>query len=48
MLRLRAYGKTIRNSTISLGYIYWSQDHERLTYKQLKLTMADFKRFATT
>jgi hypothetical protein len=33
VLRLRAYGKRIRNSTTSLGYIYWFDDHEKLTYK---------------
>ncbi|KAL5373648.1 hypothetical protein PMIN06_012450 [Paraphaeosphaeria minitans] len=45
VLRLRAYGKKIRNSSISLGYIYWSDDHERLTYKKLALSMAGLKRF---
>lgn len=45
VLRLRAYGKKIRNSSTSLGYIYWSDDHEQLTYKQLVLKIADFKRF---
>jgi hypothetical protein len=28
-----------------LGYIYWSDDHEKLTYKTLEMTMADFKSF---
>jgi hypothetical protein len=48
VLRLRAYGKKIRNSSTSLGYIYWSDDHERLTYKQLELNMTDFKKFVAT
>jgi hypothetical protein len=48
VLRLRAYGKRIRNSTTSLGYIYWSDDHEKLTYKQLEMTMAGFKGFVRT
>ena len=48
VLRLRAYGKKIRNSSTSLGYIYWSDDHERLTYKQLELSIADFKKFVAT
>ncbi|CAN9210663.1 hypothetical protein AA0121_g11547 [Alternaria tenuissima] len=48
VLRLRAYGKKIRNSSTSLGYIYWSNDHERLTYKQLELSIADFKKFVAT
>ncbi|KAJ8117730.1 hypothetical protein OPT61_g1155 [Boeremia exigua] len=48
VLRLRAYGKKIINSSTSLGYIYWSDDHERLTYKQLELSIADFKKFVAT
>lgn len=48
VLRLRAYGKKIRNSSTSLGYIYWSDDHERLTYKQLDLNVADLKKFVAT
>ncbi|KAF3032331.1 hypothetical protein E8E12_004059 [Didymella heteroderae] len=48
VLQLRAYGKKIRNSSTSLGYIYWSDDHERLTYKQLELSIADFKKFVAT
>jgi hypothetical protein len=45
VLRLRAYGKKIRNNTISLGYIHWSDDNETLYYKDLKLRMADFRDF---
>jgi hypothetical protein len=48
VLRLRAYGKKIRNSSTSLGYIYWSVDYERLTYKQLELNIADLKKFVAT
>jgi hypothetical protein len=48
VLRLRAYSKKIRNSSTSLGYIYWSDDYERLTYKQLKLNIANLKKFVTT
>ena len=48
MLQLRAYGKKIRNSSTSLGYIYWSNDYERLTYKQLELSIANFKKFVAT
>jgi hypothetical protein len=48
VLRLRAYGKRIRNSTTSLGFIYWSDDHQKLTYKQLETTMVDFKAFVAT
>lgn len=48
VLRLRAYGKKIRNSSTSLGYIYWSDDRERLTYKQLNLNVVDLKKFVAT
>jgi hypothetical protein len=48
VLRLRAYDKRIWNSTTSLGYIYWSDHHEKLTYKQLEMTMAGFKGFVRT
>jgi hypothetical protein len=44
-LRLRAYGKKVRNSTTSLGYIYWSEDNEKLFYKDLELGMSDFRKF---
>jgi hypothetical protein len=44
-LRLRAYGKKVRNSTTSLGYIYWSEDNEKLFYKDLELTMGGFREF---
>jgi hypothetical protein len=45
VLRLRAYGKKIRNNTTSLGYIHWSDDNETLYYKDLELRMADFRDF---
>jgi hypothetical protein len=37
--RLRTYGKKIQNSTTSLGYIYWSDDEQTLSYKDLQLSM---------
>lgn len=45
VLRLRAYGKRVRNRTTSLGYIYWSDDQEKLIYKELETTMSKFKAF---
>lgn len=45
---MRAYGKIVRNSSTSLRYIYWSEDHERLTYKHLELNVADPKKFVAT
>jgi hypothetical protein len=44
-LRLRAYGKQVRNSTTSLGYIHWSDDDETLFYKGLELRMTDLREF---
>ena len=38
-LRLRAYGKQVRNSTISLGYIHWLEDGQTLEYKQTRFTL---------
>ncbi|GFF61387.1 conserved hypothetical protein, partial [Aspergillus udagawae] len=42
--RLRTYGKKIQNSTTSLGYIYWSDDEQTLSYKDLRLSMRDLAR----
>ena len=47
-LRLRAYGKAIRNNTTSLGYICWSEDKERLSYRATEFGMGDFKAFIKT
>lgn len=44
-LRLRAYGKKVRNSTTSLGYIYWSEDNQTLFYKDLELSIAGLRDF---
>ena len=43
--RLRAYGKKIQNSTTSMGYIYWSDDEQTLSYKELQLSMLGFRQF---
>lgn len=43
--RLRTYGKKIQNTTTSLGYIYWSEDQQQLSYKGLEMTIESFRRF---
>jgi hypothetical protein len=45
VIRLRTFGKRIQNTTTSLGYIYWSDDQETLSYKELQLTMPGLRRF---
>lgn len=37
--RLRTYGKKIQNTSTSLGYLVWSDDHQSLHYRDLQLTM---------
>ncbi|KAE8549021.1 hypothetical protein EYB25_007536 [Talaromyces marneffei] len=46
--RLRTYGKKIQNTTTSLGYIYWSEDQQQLSYKGLEMTIESFRRFVQT
>lgn len=41
--KLRVYGKKIRDSTTSLGYIIWSDDGQKLNYKDLELSMSGLK-----
>ncbi|KAH1429790.1 hypothetical protein KXX32_004328 [Aspergillus fumigatus] len=41
--RLRTYGKKVQNTTTSLGYIYWSDDEQTLSYKELRLSMGDLR-----
>ncbi|EAL89304.1 putative telomere-associated RecQ helicase [Aspergillus fumigatus Af293] len=36
--RLCTYGKKVQNTTTSLGYIYWSDDEQTLSYKELRLS----------
>jgi hypothetical protein len=43
--RLRTYGKKIQNSTTSMGYIYWSDDEQTLSYKDLQMSMQGFRQF---
>lgn len=38
--RLRAYGKKIETSTTSMGYIYWSDNDQTLSYRELQLRMS--------
>ena len=45
MLKLRAYGKKIQDTTTALGHIIWSDDGEELSYKGLKLTITTLRRF---
>ncbi|KAL5344753.1 hypothetical protein ACLOAV_010150 [Pseudogymnoascus australis] len=44
--KLRVYGKKIRDSTTSLGYMVWSEDRQKLTYRDLELSMSGLKQFA--
>ncbi|BCR84553.1 uncharacterized protein ACHE_20011A [Aspergillus chevalieri] len=48
LTRLRTFGKRIQNTTTSLGYIYWSDDQQTLSYKELHLTMAGLRGFVRT
>ncbi|KAL5347577.1 hypothetical protein ACLOAV_006985 [Pseudogymnoascus australis] len=43
--KLRVYGKKIRDTTTSLGFIIWSDDGQRLSYKDLELSMFGLKQF---
>lgn len=38
--KLRVYGKKIRDSTTCLGYIIWSDDGQKLNYKDMELSMS--------
>ncbi|KAJ5557941.1 hypothetical protein N7513_003527 [Penicillium frequentans] len=46
--RLRTYGKRIQNTSTSLGYLIWSDDHQSLQYRELQLTMDGLQRFVRT
>lgn len=46
--RLRTYGKKIQNSSTSIGYIYWSDDEQTLSYKDLQLSIRGFRGFIRT
>jgi hypothetical protein len=47
VLKLRAYGKKIQDTTIGLGYIIWSDDGEELSYKAFEVTMTGLRRFVS-
>ncbi|GAB7336620.1 hypothetical protein MBLNU13_g10315t1 [Cladosporium sp. NU13] len=44
-IQLRSFGKKIRDSTTSIGYIQWSEDEKTLFYKDLELRISDFQAF---
>jgi hypothetical protein len=44
-LKLRAYGKGIRDTTTSLGYIIWSEDGAALSYRDTELKMTKLQNF---
>lgn len=43
--QLRMYGKRIRDSTTCLGYIDWSDDGERVSYKDVSISMMRLRAF---
>lgn len=43
ILNLRAYGAVIRDNTTAAGWIEWSDDGQKLTYKALDLTLNDLR-----
>jgi hypothetical protein len=45
VLKLRAYGKKIRDSSTGLGYIIWSEDGSAISYKDTELSMAGLRGF---
>lgn len=44
-IRLRSFGKKIKTSTTSQGFITWSEDQETLSYKDIELTISQFRSF---
>ncbi|KAK4551663.1 hypothetical protein LTR86_010994 [Recurvomyces mirabilis] len=44
-LQLRAFGKQIRDSSTSIGYVRWSDDAETLYYCKVKLSLDAFRHF---
>ncbi|KAF9882991.1 hypothetical protein FE257_004361, partial [Aspergillus nanangensis] len=43
--RLRAYGKKVQNCTTSMGYIYWNNNDQTLSYKELQLSISGLRQF---
>jgi hypothetical protein len=46
--RLRTFGKRIQNTSTSLGYLIWSDDHQNLSYRDLSLSMDGLRSFIRT
>jgi hypothetical protein len=44
-LGLRSFGKRVRDSTTSLGYIQWSEDAQQIVYRELELSLDSFREF---
>jgi len=44
-LHMRSYGKQIRDSTTSLGYMRWSEDAQTIHYRDLELSITSFRQF---
>ncbi|KAJ4016148.1 hypothetical protein NW761_015046 [Fusarium oxysporum] len=42
-LKLRAYGKAVKDNTTSLGHIMWSDDNEVLSYKKMRFSMTGLR-----
>jgi hypothetical protein len=42
------YGYERMEKRLEIALQAWSDDYERLTYKQLELSIADFKKFVAT
>jgi hypothetical protein len=47
-LKLRAYGLKVRDCTTSIGYLLWSEDKGRLTYKDMELDMTSLRELIRT
>jgi hypothetical protein len=45
ILNLRAYGAKLRDNTTSSGFIYWSDDGQKLSYRSLEFTMNSLRWF---
>jgi hypothetical protein len=44
--RLRMYVKKVRDSTTCLGYITWTDNGQRVSYKDVRdLSIVDFQKF---
>lgn len=48
VLKIRAYGKKVQDSSTVLGNMIWSDDDEELKYKGLTLTMTALRQFVAS